>query len=64
MKKELRYPEAQCDMSVSISSDSDLRISVAHLREVLEKYLARHPLPPLFMEHTIDEIIEQVKKEI
>lgn len=37
MKKELRYPEDQCDMSVSISSDSDIDKIEAHRIKVTLK---------------------------
>ncbi len=62
MKKELRYPEAQCDMSVSISSDSDLRISVEKLRDILMDMADGDGLGYMF--ETPDEIINRVKKEI
>lgn len=39
--------------------DSDLRISVAHLREVLESHFAHRILPS-----EIDEIINEIKKEL
>lgn len=41
-------------------SDSDLRISVAHLREVLNKFVN----PQGIVHESIDNIIEKVKSEI
>lgn len=60
MKKELRYPEAQCDMSISISDETDFRISVAHLREILEELASVQGV----VNESVDEIINRVKKEI
>ena len=61
MKKELRHPEAECDSNMSISTDSDLRISVEHLREVL---MDMANLRGILREMPVDEIINRVKKEL
>ena len=47
------------ELTTEKCSESDLRISVEHLREVLESHFAHRILPS-----EIDEIINQVKKEI
>lgn len=47
------------DKWIEAKSDSDLRISVAKLREVLESHFAHRILPS-----EIDEIIEKVKSEL
>ncbi len=47
------------DVEEAEQTESDLRISVAKLREVLESHFAHRILPS-----EIDEIINEVKKEI
>lgn len=42
--------------------ETDLRISVAKLREVLEKLVADGDIEPIHV--SVDEIINRVKKEI
>lgn len=44
--------------------ESDLSISVAHLREILEDVASSQFMPRVLNDNTIDEIIERVKKEI
>lgn len=58
------YSDFDLDLDVEKASDSDLRISVAKLRDILESWLAEHFAPPHFTEDSIDEIINKVKSEI
>lgn len=45
-------------------SESDLRISVAKLRDILEDVASSQFMPRVLDDDTVDEIINQVKKSI
>lgn len=60
------YRPDELDFSVceAEESESDLRISVAKLRDILEDVASSQFVPRVLDDDTVDEIINQVKKSI
>ncbi len=58
-----RYLPSDLDFDVEEKSDSDLRISVAKLREVLERYVNEYTYTRM-CDDDVNNIINEVKSEL
>lgn len=56
------HPIKEGNRNLARIPETDLRISVAQLREVLEKFVADGDIEPIHV--NVDEIINRVKEEI